>query len=85
MSTTETNPSIQLDLQSYLEELITIKVEVLTQLKQGHDLVKFVKQMTSVFMIKNIDLTYEFLKTFQKQIKKLANDEAAKDLCEFVL
>lgn len=45
---------------------------------------QFVTKMTSVFMIGNIDLTYVFLKTFQKQIKKIEDHKALQDLCEFV-
>lgn len=37
---------------------------------------QFVTKMTSVFMIGNIDLTYVFLKTFQKQIKKIEDHKA---------
>lgn len=53
--------SISLEQQSYLEELLSVRLEVLTQLHRDEHLVNFVKAMTLQFMRSNIDLTYVFL------------------------
>lgn len=69
----------------YLEELLTIKIEILTQLGKDQDFVSFITQTIKQFVSSNIDLTYVFMKSFLKKIKGIKDKSSLQTLAEFTL
>lgn len=74
-----------LENQSYLEQLLFIKIELLTQLGKDNEFVDFVQKTTKQFINTNMDLVFVFAKTYQKNIKQICDKDALRRLAEFTL
>ena len=76
---------LTLENQSYLEQLLFIKIELLTQLGKDNEFVDFVQKTTKQFIDTNMDLVFVFAKTYQKNIKQIGDKDALRRLAEFTL
>ena len=68
-----TSESLTMEQQSYVEELLAIRVTLCNQLHDDLGLITFVIDTTKIFKDQNTDLTYVFLKAVLKKLKKVSD------------
>lgn len=81
----ECQKTLSLEQQSYVEELLAIRVTLCTQLGDDHALVRFVVESCKAFKDQNTDLTFVFLSKVLKKLKQVKDQTALQELCVFLL